>query len=135
MGIYNAQGEYVGAVGYNIYEEYEGAEDVPQAIYNQIALGNDYRFDAQPKDNGGAYTPVSEREGGNNGYYRNHGCLHFASVAQSFEYESKEIIYKGVLSYNNDLLVYVAIELDSEKVNERDLTLIAESIEITKSYD
>ncbi len=57
--IYAPNGDRVGAVGYNTYEEYEGAEDNPQAIYNQIALGNNYRFDVRD-----SYKQVKQAEYG-----------------------------------------------------------------------
>lgn len=47
VGIYDEDNKCIGAVGYNIFEIDEEAEDELMAVYNQIALGNDYRFDVK----------------------------------------------------------------------------------------
>lgn len=127
MELYNEKQEHVGAVGYNIYEEYEGAEDVPQAIYNQIALGNGYFFSAQPKDKDGSYLPVAEQEYGvtavTNVYYS-------PQLSKEMGYGETEHFNKGILSYNRELLVYVAFEFDADSISDDGLQAIAKSINI-----
>ena len=59
--ILNKDKELVGVAGFNVYEPYEGAEEEPAAIYNQIALGNDYQFDVRD-----SYNVVNETETGKN---------------------------------------------------------------------
>ncbi len=127
LGVYNAQSELVGAVGYNIYEPQQGAEDVPQAIYNQIALGNGYRFDAQPKERGGAYTPVVT---GESGVTATTGVYTSAQIARGLGLGSEELVNRGVLCYHKGLQVYVGIELDSEKVTKEELELLAKTVQI-----
>lgn len=130
LGIYDDQGAYIGAVGYNIYEEYEGAEDVAQAIYNQIALGNGYRFDAQPKENGrGAYQPVAENA---NGVTAVTEVVSSAQLRESMGVGDSEGVNRGILSYNRALRVYIAMELDGKKVPEEALLQIAGSVEIVR---
>ena len=118
LDIVNADQEVVGAIGYNTYEEYEGAEDVPQAIYNQIALGNDYHFDVRD-----SYTVMKENEYGNTAIV---DVYYSASIN-----DGKEKINKGIVSYNKDLLVYVAMEFDDLKTDEVQLELIANSLSFT----
>lgn len=127
MEIYNKNNEYVGAVGYNIYEEYEGAEKVPQAIYSQIALGNGYFFDARPKENGGSYTPISEKE---NGVTAITDVYYAAYLSNDLGYGENEKYNKGILSYNDTLLVYVAFEFDADSLSDEELSAIAQSIDI-----
>lgn len=129
VGIYDENDQYVGAVGYNTYEEYEGAEDVPQAIYGQIALGNDYQFNAQPTEReGGAYTPVVTTDSGVTAT-----TLVYYAAALSKEYggAEEERYNKGILSYNKDLLTYVAFEFDDESLSEEEELAIAQSIRLT----
>ena len=119
LDIFNDKNERVGAVGYNIYELYEGAEDEPNAIYNQIALGNDYQFDVR-----NSYNIVKETD---------YGKTATADVYYSASINNgEEKINKGILSYNKDLLVYVAIELINDLLSEEELLSIAQSIDFVK---
>ena len=129
MGIYDADQQYVGAVAYNTYEEYEGAEDTPQAIYNQIALANHYSFNAQPADTtpGGAYVPVKETS---SGVTATTEVYLSAIFNQQAGYGDTETYNKGILSYNKERLVYVAFEFASDALTDEQLTQIAQSVEI-----
>jgi len=115
LDIYNADGNCVGAVGYNTYELYEGAEDVPAAIYNQIALGNNYYFDVRE-----SYKIVNESDSGTTATV---DVYYSASINNG-----TEKINQGIVSYNKDLLVYIAIELASEFVSDDEWLSIAKSI-------
>ena len=103
--ILNEDKVLVGILGYNKYEVYEGAENEPAAIYNQIALGNDYHFDVRE-----TYKVINETETGvtavTDVYY---------SAAVN---DGKEKRNKGIVSYNNDMLVYVAFEFDQERITD-----------------
>ena len=118
--IFNENNECVGAVGCNIYEPYEGAEEDPRAIYNQIALGNNYHFDVRD-----SYKVVSETDSGKTAtadvYYS-------ANINNGAEKTNK-----GIVSYNKDFLVYIAMEFDSEKVTDEQIASIAKSVRITAS--
>ncbi len=119
MGIYTDKDVYAGAIAYNVYEEYEGAENNPQAIYCQIALANHYQFIAVPE---AGYTPVKETES---------GVTAITKVYYSKLFDGKEEKTNyGILSYNKDLHVYIACELDPAQVSEDELTEIAESVVI-----
>ncbi len=115
--IYAPNGDRVGAVGYNTYEEYEGAEDNPQAIYNQIALGNNYRFNVRD-----SYTKVKQAE-----YGITAKCDVYYSANMN---DGAEKPNYGVVSNHKDLLVYVAMEFISDGFSERRVRQIAESIKL-----
>ena len=115
LDIFDENNELVGAVGYNVYEEYEDAEDDPRAIYNQIALGNHYHFDVRD-----SYTAIKETET---------GTTAMADVYYSAQFNAGEEKYdKGILSYNRDLLVYIAMEFESGWITDEQLRSIAESV-------
>lgn len=59
VAIYDKEENCVGAVGYNIFEWDEETEGELMAVYNQIALGNDYQFDVK-----GSYTVVRKLDAG-----------------------------------------------------------------------
>lgn len=116
LNITNENGQVVGAIGYNLYEEYEGAEEDPRAIYSQIALGNDYRFDVREK-----YQVVSERE---------FGVTALTSVYYSPSiHDGTEKQNPGIVSYDRSLLVYVALEFEAGQIEEAQLTRVAQSIQ------
>jgi len=122
VDIYNANNECIGAMGYNIYEIYEGAEDVPQAIYNQIALGNNYQFDEREK-----YTIVRETD---------YGTTATANVYYSANINNgEEMNNKGIVSYNRDFLTYIAIEFAHDMITEEQLKNIAYSINFIRKED
>lgn len=119
--IYDGAGEHIGAVGYNTYEEYEGAEDMPQAIYSQIALGNNYKFDVRD-----SYIVIAEAE---SGLTATCDIDYGASINNGTEKKNK-----GIVSYNRDLLVYVAFEFISDQITDEQTENIAKSIELTGEF-
>jgi hypothetical protein len=118
LDIFDAGGERVGAVGYNIYEEYEGAEDLPQAIYNQIALGNNYSFDVR-----NSYNVITKTDYGETAVC---DVYYSANINNGAEKTNR-----GIVSYNRDLLVYVAFEFASDKITDEEVQNIAKSISLT----
>ena len=117
--ILNKDKELVGVAGFNVYEPYEGAEEEPAAIYNQIALGNDYQFDVRD-----SYNVVNETETGKTAVT---DVYYAASVNNG-----KEKHNKGIVSYNKDLKVYVALEFEDGKITDKELQEIAKSAVIKK---
>lgn len=109
----------VGVAGYNKYEVYEGAENELAAIYNQIALGNDYQFDVRE-----TYKVMNETKTGvtavTDVYY---------SAAVN---DGKEKRNKGIVSYNKDMSVYVAFEFNQARITDEQLESVAKSIEIKR---
>lgn len=115
VDIYNENNKCVGAMGYNIYELYEGAEDDPRAIYNQIALGNNYHFDVRD-----SYTVVKEFE---------YGTTAITDVYYSANINNGvEMNNRGIVTYNKNLLTYIAIEFASDKITAEQVENIASSL-------
>lgn len=109
----------VGVVGYNKYETYKGAEDEPMAIYNQIALGNDYQFDIREN-----YNVVNETKSGVTAVTD----VYYSATVN----DGKEKHNKGIVSYNKDMSVYVAFEFNQEEITDEQLKNVAKSIEIKR---
>lgn len=121
--IYGINGEPVGSIGYNIYdaEEYAKADEKNRMmIYNQIALSNHYFFAVGNDD------PVVIKQDDldeillTNVYISN-------VIAPDFGYKG-ETNNIGIVANNQKMGVYVAIELDSEKVTQEIAEQIAQSL-------
>ena len=117
--ILNEDKVLVGIVGYNKYEVYEGAENEPAAIYNQIALGNDYHFDIRE-----TYKVINETKTGATAVTD----VYYSATVN----DGKEKRNKGIVSYNKDMLVYVAFEFDQDRITDEQLESVAKSIEIER---
>lgn len=122
--IFDGDGICVGKMGCNYYELYEGAEDNPQAIYNQVALGNHYQFNVHD-----TYEVLKSNDIIETG---------MSDVLYDFESAnaggSKGVNY-GILSRSKEGFVYIALEFERELVSEEAVKAIADSIsfEITGS--
>ncbi len=141
VGIYDEEGNCVGAVGYNIFEPSGGTEEERMSIYNQIALGNDYRFDV--KD---SYRRIKETDQGETArvdvYYSpvlEDASLAGVNVPESGEdgsgFGGEEKRNFGILSYDREKSVYVVFEFDSAYVSEEQADSIAESLSFEDSSD
>ena len=117
--IRNEDNVLVGVVGYNIYEPFENLIDDPRSIYSQLALGNNYQFNVRD-----TYDVISETE---NGVTAMVDVFYSASINNGEEKHNN-----GILSYNKDLLVYVAFEFNSEKIKDEQIREIAKSILIKR---
>ena len=117
--ILNEDKVLVGVAGYNKYEVYEGAENEPAAIYNQIALGNDYHFDIRE-----TYKVINETKTGATAVTD----VYYSATVN----DGKEKRNKGIVSYNKDMLVYVAFEFDQDRITDGQLESVAKSIEIKR---
>lgn len=114
--IFDEGGICVGKIGRNYYELYEGAEDNPQAIYNQVALGNHYQFDVR-----NTYEIVRSDD------IIETGTANVLYSEPANDGGTTRTNY-GILSRSKESLVYVVLELESGLVSEEDVTSIAESI-------
>jgi len=119
VAIFDQEGNCVGAVGYNIFETDEETEGEPMAIYNQIALGNDYQFDVRD-----SYIVVKKSDAGETATVDVYYSPVFSDSSGS-ENDSKTNY--GILSYNRDRSVYVALEFDSS-ISDEMITNIANSV-------
>ena len=118
---YSGDGKCVGAVGYNIIPELSEEEmEIPAAIYNQIALGNDYQFAVRAR-----YDIVKSDDN--------------SETALTDVYCSEVItgdgekVNKGILMLDRAMGVYVAAEFESTAITDEQHRQIAESMELTKS--
>lgn len=117
--IFDENENCVGLVGYNIIpQELSGEELVPNAIYNQIALGNDYCFDIREK-----YDVVSSSETGETALTE----VYYSDVITE---GNSEKYNKGILAYDSLLGAYIAFDIDSTAVTNGECTNIAESIKL-----
>lgn len=114
--IFNEDGICVGKMGCNYYDLYEGEEDNPQAIYNQVALGNHYQFDVRNSYEVICQSDVIETATADVLYMEpaNDG----GDTAANY----------GILSRSREGRVYVALEFESGLVSEEEVLAIAESI-------
>ena len=142
MDIYNSDGEYVGAVGYNIYEEYPDMDGNPMAIYNQIAIaGNYYSFDVRErydivKENDYYVTALTDVFYGAafKGQFREETEAMLADGRIVSNAESEERggagISRGIVSHHIGKQVYIAMEFAHNALDDAGLLEIAESIVI-----
>lgn len=118
QGIFDENQSCVGAVGYNIVDVDEENKDEPMAIYNQIALGNDYQFAV-----GSSYNVVKEGDQGKTALVE----VYHSPVLSGGNAEEEPTINEGILSYDSAKEVYVAFELDGE-LPEETIGEIAQSL-------
>ncbi len=117
VGIFDDNNNCVGAVGYNIFEPDEEAEDEKMSIYNQIALGNDYNFNVKH-----SYNVVKEFDAGEVATVD----VYYSPVM--LDNKDTEVTNYGILAYNNDKSVYVAFEFDSSATTDETIASISNSI-------
>lgn len=117
-GTYAEADNCIGAVGYNVIPELsEEEKNIPAAVYNQIALGNDYQFAVRER-----YDIVRSGDGWET-------ALTDVYRSEALGGES-ERLNKGILMLDRRAGVYVAVELDAS-VSDQQHRQIAESMEIT----
>ena len=113
----------VGAIGYNTYKPYKGAEDNPKAIFSEIAMGSGYHFEIADnykpvRTTGASITAITDV------YYS-------SAFLKGYGINSGEKRNWGILSHNRKLLVYVAAEFDKKTVPKVKISAIAKSFKIS----
>ena len=122
--IYDQNGECIGAVGYNVVpSDLDEDSLIPIAIYNQIALGNDYCFDV--KEN---YDVVSSSDKGET-------ALTDVYYSPAITGGSEEKKNKGIVSYDWTHGVYVAVELEDDALSDETYSYIANSLSLDCSFN
>ena len=122
--IYDKNGECVGAVGYNVVpSDLDEDSLIPIAIYNQIALGNDYRFDIKEK-----YDVVSSSD-------KTETALTDVYYSPVIFDSSEERKNKGIVSYDLVYGVYVAAEFEDDALSDEQYSHIANSLSFTGEQD
>lgn len=116
--LYDAQGGLAGAVGYSPYEPYEGERDAPAVVYAAVRMGSVYRFDTDE-----SYEVVKETDVGANAV--------MDVILQEGGAGGSATLNRGVLAYDRDRAVFVAFELDAERVTAQQQRDIAASVEFT----
>ena len=118
VGLYDADGNCVGAVGYNIYDVNEVVADEPMSIYSQVALGNDYQFDVRE-----TYTVIKE----NDWYQTAQADVYYAPNLMAGGGETGTTNY-GILSRALKQAVYVAFEFNRGALTDEQVKEIACSV-------
>lgn len=113
--LYDAQGGLAGAVGYSPYEPYEGERDAPAVVYAAIRMGSVYRFDTDE-----SYEVVKETDVGANAV--------MDVILQEGGAGGSATLNRGVLAYDRDRAVFVALELDAGRVTAQQQRDIAASV-------
>ena len=121
VSIMGDDGKKIGAIGYCTYILYEGAEDLPQAIYSNLTVGNGYHWDAQE-----LYEEVIEAK-------NQYSALTYVFYSPAYM-EGKtgvrcEKINRGILAYDKEHLIYVALEFEKDLVSEAVIKEIASNLE------
>lgn len=118
--IFSEEGECVGAAGYNLIdpEMTSYLETKPSAIYGQISMGNGYHFDV-----GDTYQPLTEDES-----VALTGVFYSQPFLADYDNAEEEIVNKGILAYDKDRLVYMALEFRDDALDDQQWKQIAESI-------
>lgn len=110
-------GRIIGAYG---CASYEAAEELPEAVYAALVRSDGWRFDVE-----GSYAPVFAREFGENAR---------VDVVCSGEYlrgltgQPQDKINEGALSYDRELRVYAAVELEPGLLTEEEMLALAMSL-------
>ena len=118
VGVYDTNGNCVGAIGYNIYDADEYVAGEPMSIYHQIALGNNYQFNVHE-----TYTIVKETDQ----YQTATVDVYYAPNFLDGIGEDGITNY-GILIYAIDQTVYAAFEFDCEALTDEQVKEIANSI-------
>lgn len=107
--------EYAGSIGYNTFEIYP---DVPEEtfyrmVYNQLMLGSTLSWDND-------YRVVRELEA---------GAVATVQIMEQRE-DRSTALRPGILAYDRDQLVYVAIDLENGRLSSHEVLELAASLEI-----
>lgn len=128
--IYDENNNCIGAIGYSEYTPQKDVEELPQAIYSGVAVPNNYNFNARTVDEGGFYIPVKDTDSGTTAITK---VYYAPNISKDVGYGGEEVYNKGILSYNKNLLVYIAMEFDDNAISEEELKEVASSIIIEKN--
>ena len=115
--------EYAGSIGYNTFEVYPDVppENFYRMVYNQLMLGSVVNWDSD-------YTVV--RDWGS-------GCAATVQIMERTSYGGiGETGYRpGILAYDQDMLVYVAIDLENGRLSNQEVWELAESLVLFRTEE
>ena len=107
--IRDEQGKIIGAFGCASYDAAAGEE--PQSVYARLTAENGWGFDIE-----NSYTPLVSREWGEN------------ARADVLQPEPEEKRNEGALSYDRELRVFAAVELEPGVLTEEEMDTLAVSL-------
>lgn len=117
VGIYKDD-MLIGSIGYNTFVYYPEAEGNPVAVYNQLMLGSVVNWNHD-------YTPIVESDTLNTATCR----IARSQIELGMSNAEAPIIYRqGVLAHDNELLVYIGMEIDEGALSEEQLDMLVTSI-------
>lgn len=117
--IYDENNTCIGTAGYNLIPDLADEDMMPAAIYSQIDLGNDYRFDIREK-----YDIITSTEN----FETAITDVYYSNV---FNNGNGEMTNRGIVAYDLSKGVYVAFEFDAEALSQEECVKAAESISIS----
>lgn len=118
--ILNQSGDAVGSAAFQTFDWYPEAEFYV-AVYNSIMLGSVANWNNE-------YTPVKSTE-----FTETATCRPWFKVPEEGKSmaETEEQYYKGILSYDKQLLCFVMLSFDEQAITDEQLTQIAESLTLS----
>ena len=122
--IYNNKGENVGAMGVVSYTEYMGAENKLMAIYGSVGLPNMYNFDLNE------HYIVADRDENGNWEKATTKVYHSPQLNRDLGKTEIATYGDGILAYNRECLVFVAMEFKEDYFSDGELKYIAQSLSI-----
>ncbi len=117
--IYDENNTCIGTAGYNLIPDLADGDMMPAAIYSQIDLGNDYRFDIREK-----YDIITSTENLETAITD----VYYSNV---FNNGNGEMTNRGIVAYDLSKGVYAAFEFDAEALSQEECVKAAESISIS----
>jgi len=122
--IYNNKGENVGAMGVVSYTEYMGAENKLMAIYGAVGLPNMYNFDLNE------HYIVADSDENGNWEKATTKVYHSPQLNRDLGKSEVTTYGDGILAYNRECLVFVAMEFKEDYFSDGELKYIAQSLSI-----
>jgi len=115
MSVLDETNTLVGVIGYYTYEQYPGAEEIPQAIYGAVGVGNGDQFNIWETYRQVRQSPVGAT------------AIMEVQYGRTLAYSTKTT-NRGILSYNRDLQVYVTMEFTYDFISTEQYLHIAHSL-------
>ena len=112
-----------GAIGVEGYTENAAAEDKPMAVYGSVALPNMYKFILDEEN----YNIVKNNETGETAIT---SVYHSPSLVHNNGSSGDAVYGDGILSYNKECLIFVAVEYKEGLFNDDVLRILADGIQI-----
>lgn len=116
-----------GSMGYNSYDSDGDDSENPSVIYKDISSFEGYNYSVKTPQENGYYIPIKEDKNTVTAVTK---VYYSPEMSAEAGYDGEERYNQGILSYNKELGVYVALEFDKDIVSDEKLRLIAESIKI-----